>query len=147
MARAPDKTYDIADCNCSALRRAARQISIYYDRRLSPSGIRATQLAMLVLIDRLGHASVSDVGETLGLDRTTAGKNLRFLEKEGLVKIGSSARDARLRAITLTRSGRARLKSALPHWRQAQQDFEQANGAGRAIALRASLNDMKFVGN
>lgn len=147
MAKAPNRTYDVADCNCSALRRAARQISIYYDRRLSPSGVRATQLAMLVLIDRLGQASVSDVGETLGLDRTTAGKNLRFLEREGLVKIASSTQDSRLRAITLTRSGRARLNVALPHWEQAQKDFEQANGASRAGALRASLNGINFAGN
>lgn len=147
MAKAPNRTYDIADCNCSALRRAARQISIYYDRRLSPSGIRATQLAMLVLIDRLGQASVGDVGETLGLDRTTAGKNIRFLEREGLVKIASSTEDLRLRAITLTRSGRARLKAALPHWERAQYDFEQENGAGRANALRISLNGFKFAGN
>ena len=47
---------------------------------------------MLVVVARLGDASVGAVGEALGLDRTTAGSNLRSLEGMGLIEIGSSSR-------------------------------------------------------
>ncbi len=131
-------------CNCMALRRAARSISNFYDGQLAPSGLRATQFAILALVNTLEEASVNAVAERLALDRTTAGKNLRPLEAAGLVSIAPSKKDGRQRAIRLTKAGKAALKAAMPLWRRAQTRFESANGADKAAALRAALGSLKF---
>ncbi len=131
-------------CNCMALRRAARSISNFYDSQLAPSGLRATQFAILVLVNMLGEASVNAVAERLALDRTTAGKNLRPLEAAGLISIAPSKKDGRQRAIRLTKAGKTALKAAMPLWRRAQARFESANGADKAATLRATLRALKF---
>jgi DNA-binding MarR family transcriptional regulator len=135
---------ELMACNCMALRRAARGISNFYDSQLAPSGLRATQFAILVLVNMLGEASVNAVAERLALDRTTAGKNLRPLEAAGLVNIAPSKKDGRQRAIRLTKAGKAALKAAMPLWRRAQARFESANGADKAATLRATLGSLKF---
>ena len=129
-----------------SLRRAARSISNFYDSQLAPSGLRATQFAILALVHELGEASVNAVAESLALDRTTAGKNLRPLEAAGLVSIAPSKTDGRQRAIRVTKAGKKALKTALPLWRRAQTLFEAANGTGKAASLRASLHALKFPG-
>ena len=133
----------IRDCNCAALRRAARRISNFYDGELAPSGLRATQFAILALVNEMEQASVNNVAERLGLDRTTAGKNLRPLEKAGLISVTSSKSDARQHVISLTKTGHAALKQALPLWRRAQTRFETANGTVKAAQLRTMLRDLK----
>jgi len=134
----------VKDCNCVALRRAARRISNFYDGELAPSGLRATQFAILALLNEMEQASVNSVAEKLELDRTTAGKNLRPLEKAGLISVSASKSDARRHVIGLTKTGQAALKQALPLWRKAQSRFETANGAGKAQQLRAMLRDLKI---
>ncbi len=132
----------VRDCNCVALRRAARRITNFYDSQLAPSGLRATQFSILALVHELEQAPVNSVAEKLDLDRTTAGKNLRPLEKAGLIHVAPSKSDARQRLISLTKAGQAALKQALPLWRRAQARFEAANGPGKAAQLRAVLRDL-----
>ena len=134
----------IKDCNCAALRRAARRISNFYDSELAPAGLRATQFAILALVNELEQASVNSVAEKLGLDRTTAGKNLRPLEKAGLISVSASKNDARQHAISLTKAGFATLKQAVPLWKKAQTRFETANGAAKTTQLRTMLRELKI---
>ena len=72
------------------------------------------------------------------MDRTTTGRALRPLEREGLVVIGPG-KDGRTRALDLTEAGRARLREAVPLWREAQAAFEDRYGASEAEALRTAL--------
>ena len=139
------KKPSLRDCNCVALRKAARRISNFYDAQLAASGLRATQFAILALVHELGEASVNVIAEKLALDRTTAGKNLRPLEQTGLVRVTPSKHDRRQRAISVTRAGQAALKIAVPLWRLAQNRFEAANGAENAAALREILRALKFA--
>ena len=46
------------------------------------------------------------------MDRTTLGRNLRPLERDGLLAIGADPRDRRRRALTVTPAGEARLAAA-----------------------------------
>jgi DNA-binding MarR family transcriptional regulator len=134
----------VRDCNCAALRRAARRISNFYDGELAPSGLRATQFAILALVHEMEQASVNNVAERLGLDRTTAGKNLRPLEKAGLISVSASKNDARQHVISLTKTGFATFRQAVPLWRRAQARFEAANGGtAKALQLRTMLRELK----
>ncbi len=126
-----------------ALRRAARRISQRYDETLAPAGLRATQFAILAVLREGRGLSVNELAERLDLDRTTTGKNLRPLQRDGLVSVAASPDDRRSRAIGLTDEGMARLARAAPLWASAQEGFEAANGRTRARGLRDELRDLR----
>ena len=136
----------LEDCNCMALRRAARRVSNYYDAALAPSGVRATQFSILALLSEASALSINDLASRLDLDRTTTGKNLRPLTTTRLVKITRSSADGRSRVAELTERGAATLRRARPLWRQAQEQFERANGKGLARDLRGILANLKVQG-
>ena len=89
--------FGIRDCNCASLRKAARRLTSFYDSQLAPSGLRATQFAILAFVNEVEEVSVNAIAERLGLDRTTAGKNLRPLEQSGFVEVTSAKHDGRQR--------------------------------------------------
>lgn len=136
--------FGIRDCNCASLRKAARRLTSFYDSQLAPSGLRATQFAILAFVNEVEEVSVNAIAERLGLDRTTAGKNLRPLEQAGFVEVTSAKHDGRQRAIRVTKAGHAALKVAVPLWRRAQERFETVNGPEKAAALRDTLKTLEF---
>jgi DNA-binding MarR family transcriptional regulator len=136
--------FGIRDCNCASLRKAARRLTSFYDNQLAPSGLRATQFAILAFVNEMEEVSVNAIADRLGLDRTTAGKNLRPLEQSGFVEVTSAKHDGRQRAIRVTKAGHAALKAAVPLWRQAQSRFEAANGPEKAAALRDTLRNLEL---
>jgi DNA-binding MarR family transcriptional regulator len=127
-----------ATCTCLSLRQAARQVSQFYDRCLAPTGLRTTQFSVLAHLDRLGPVGIGELAAALVTDRTTMGRALRPLERDGLVAIGPG-RDGRTRALRLTEAGRARLEAARPYWREGQAAFEASFGAQESEALRALM--------
>ena len=48
----------IDQCNCFALRKAARRITRFYDAHLEPSRLRITQFLTLAALNELGSAAV-----------------------------------------------------------------------------------------
>jgi len=131
-----------ANCHCGALRVAAKRVTAFYDDCISPSGLSMAQFGLLNLIAAAGKDSVNALAARAGLDRTTASRSLRPLEKSGLVRIERSARDGRRRDITLTRVGKKALGQAETLWHLAQQQYEAANGAMFSQSLRTSLRNL-----
>lgn len=125
-------------CNCLAIRQAARHLTQLYDQHLAPAGLRTTQYSVLFRLDRMGPLAINELAARLVMDRTTLGRALRPLEREGLVAIGPG-RDGRTRALSVTPAGRQRLEEAAPLWREAQRAFEAGYGASEAADLRAAL--------
>jgi DNA-binding MarR family transcriptional regulator len=121
------------------VRQAMRRISEFYDAVLSPAGLRATQFSILSLVAAHREPSINRLARALDLDRTTMGKNLKPLERDGLVAVGRAAADRRSRVLTLTEAGWARLRQAQPLWRDAQEAFDFANGEQATADLRARL--------
>jgi DNA-binding MarR family transcriptional regulator len=132
-------------CNCFAIRKAARHVTQHYDRTLAPSGLRTTQYAILQRIARSGHRTINELAAEMALDRTTMGRNLRPLERDGLVVLTPDPEDRRRRALTLTESGRERLAAARALWVDAQASFEAAYGSAPAKALRETLSGLVAV--
>jgi DNA-binding MarR family transcriptional regulator len=60
-----------------------------------------------------------------GLEQSTLSRNLRVLEKAGLVEIAAVESDLRRRAAWLTETGARRLEAAIPVWRRAQAKLDQ----------------------
>ncbi|MBC9880570.1 winged helix-turn-helix transcriptional regulator [Bradyrhizobium sp. INPA01-394B] len=128
-------------CNCAALRKASRHMTLFYDAALEPSGLRSTQYALLTEIHRRGDAppSIGDLAEALVIDQSTIGQNLRPLQRDGLVTLERDEVDRRSRLVKLTRAGRTRLADARPLWLAAQETFENGFGKRAAAELRNVL--------
>ena len=132
----------IDQCNCFAMRKAARRITRFYDAYLEPSRLRITQFLTLAALNELGSAAVGALAEQLDIERTAMGKMVEFLERDGLVTIEPSPTDGRSRLIELTEKGGRLHKKAGPLWRKAQREFKRLNGAKRVTALRQGLAEM-----
>ncbi|ARP84139.1 hypothetical protein CAL12_27205 [Bordetella genomosp. 8] len=128
-------------CNCGALRKAARRISRLYDEALAPVGIGAGQHAILAELARWADDAPTlwELADALVLDRTTIGRNLRPLERDGYVDIRPCAIDRRKKRVGLTPAGRRKLAESAIHWQQAQDAFERSFGPAQARSLRSRL--------
>ncbi len=126
-------------CNCLAVRQAARHVTQFYDRFLAPSGLRTTQFSILARLRRKGAMTINALAADMVMDRTTLGRNILPLERDGLIRIEPGAADRRSRELHVTRRGEKRLEAAHKQWAEAQARFESAFGSGRASELRALL--------
>ncbi len=127
------------DCNCFALRSAARHATQLYDQFLAPIGLRTTQFSILAKLKRKGPLRINELAADMVMDRTTMGRAIQPLERDGLIRIEAPASDRRAKDVHLTKAGETRLQEALKAWSQAQAGFEADFGVGRASELRSLL--------
>jgi DNA-binding MarR family transcriptional regulator len=127
------------DCNCLAVRQAARHITQFYDQFLAASGLRTTQFSILAKLRRLGPMTINALAAEMVMDRTTLGRNILPLERDGLIAVEKGRRDRRSKDLRLTEAGAARFRAAAKGWVHAQRQFEAVFGAERTVDLRALL--------
>lgn len=127
-------------CICNNLRRAARLITNYYDALFEPTGLRVSQLTILVVLYCAGIQTINEMAEKLELDRTTLTRNLKPLVHKGLLTIAPGS-DQRTRVVALTAEGEEALIKALPLWEQAQAYMVEGMGEANAAALLAQLSE------
>ena len=131
-----------AGCNCLALRQAARHVSQFYDQFLTASGLRTTQYSILARLQRKGPMSINALAADLVMDRTTLGRNILPLLRDGLISVRPDRIDRRSKELQLTKAGARRFRAASEGWHQAQGRFEAAFGSKRAKELRALLHEV-----
>ncbi|WP_211109869.1 MarR family winged helix-turn-helix transcriptional regulator [Azospirillum oleiclasticum] len=119
---------------------ATRKVAARYDAALEPTGINVAQYAMLRAIERRQPVSLTELGRALDLDRSTMGRNIRVVEKLGLVATGRGD-DQRESVVRLTDHGATVLRKAGPLWEGCQTDIEARIGAERLQAL-ADINTL-----
>lgn len=134
------------DCACFNLRKAARAITQLYDEAIRPSGLRCTQFSLLIATTRLEPVTVTHLAEIVVMDRTTLARNLRPLEKEGLIHV-TPGDDLRTRIVTLTTRGKEVLSKAFPLWEKAQARVLKGLGQERWKALQANLKEVVSQAN
>jgi len=127
-------------CACANLRKAARAVTQLFDQEFQPSGLRITQFSILALVHSAGSETITRLAEKLVMDRTTLTRDLKPIEREGLIKIALGA-DRRTRVITLTRRGSETLVKALPLWKKAQARVVDGLGESRLRSLLGDLLD------
>src|SRR5262249_47614843 len=124
-------------CNCLALRQASRHVTQFYDQLLASSGLRTTQFSILIRLRRAGPMTINALAKALVMDRTTLGRNILPLEREGLIDVVPGRADRRSKVLRLIEAGAA---AAHTGWTQAQTRFAAAFGGRRAAGLRALLH-------
>jgi DNA-binding MarR family transcriptional regulator len=134
-----DTLQSAEECNCFAVRAAARHITQTYDQFLAPTGLRTTQYSVLSNLKRKGPLTINALAEEMVMDRTTLGRNILPLERDGLIKIERAASDRRAKELHLTRAGEKRFEAARKRWFEAQARFATVYGDKRGADLRALL--------
>ncbi len=132
-------------CMNFALRRAARKVTLIYDRTFAKAGVRSTQFSVLLTLGAYGDLGVTELAEGLGLDRTTLSKNLGPLFRRELVSVLSGS-DKRRRVLHLTKRGAEMVAKCVPYWEEAQATVEAVVGRREAKALRRELSGIARLG-
>jgi DNA-binding MarR family transcriptional regulator len=120
------------------LRRAARKVTKAFDEAIRPSGLKITQFSLLTAAYLEENQNVGRLAELMGMDRTTLSRNLKLLEKRGLVKLepGQDRREVR---VSLTNEGLDAMEMAAPLWHEAQDEIVEGLGELRWEAMLAEL--------
>jgi DNA-binding MarR family transcriptional regulator len=127
------------ECNCLAIRQAGRHITQFYDQYLAPVGLRTTQFSVLARLRQTGPMTIAALASELLMDRTTMGRSIVPLEREGLIRVVPGRSDRRSKELQLTEAGIKRVKAAYKGWKQAQTRFASVFGEERAAGLRELL--------
>ncbi len=126
-------------CVFRKTRETARKISRMYDDMLQPAGIKATQFTMLAAISLQGDATLTKLAESLGMERTTLSRNLKPLERSGLIEVSGEGY-RRARSANITNKGIAVMEKALPLWKSAQNSLKKRIGAETWDRIQHDLN-------
>jgi len=136
--RAPSIEEIATLCACRSIRHAARAVTQLYDHLLAPTGLRATQLTLLVALERAGPVPFTRLAEVLGMDRTTLTRNTRPLQRDGLL-VQRPGADRRVKLMQISDAGRRALAAAIPLWATAQRQITEGLGPGKWDAIRRDL--------
>ncbi len=101
----------LRQCYCIAIRAAARKATSIYDAALAPTGVTIAQFSLLRSIERATALSLTELGRMSDLDRSTVGRNVKVLERMGLVKVAAGL-DQREATVTLDEAGHNVLRGA-----------------------------------
>jgi DNA-binding MarR family transcriptional regulator len=112
-------------CLCKRTRAAARAITRFYDDEMRATGLRTSQVEVLATIAAKEELSIGALSLELGMDRTTLTRNIRPLEKQGLIR---TTVQGRTRLVRMTDAGVAALGAAVEHWERAQGQMERSLG-------------------
>ncbi len=115
-----------------------------FDDALRPTGIRATQLGLLLAMRGAGTQTITALAELLVMDRTTLSRNLKPLENQGLVRI-ECGEDRRVRTVATTPAGCRAVERALPLWAAVQERIVTGVGEDRYARLISDLSETVAV--
>ena len=129
-------------CAGTNVRLAARRITRFLETRMRGSGLSLAQFALMSHIAAARDDTIGALAERMELDQSTLSRNLRSLEKAGLVELVLVEKDLRRRAVWLTEKGARQLEAAMPMWRNAHEALSvivSPETARRLVASTAAL--------
>ena len=118
------------NCVCFNLRWVTRKVTQFFDAEMRRHGIRPTQGTILLALNAKESWTMADLSDWLGMERTTLVRNLRPLQRDGLVKAGGGGR-GRLVELTITAKGRKQIEKLTPAWKSAQSAVVKTLGEKR----------------
>ena len=126
------------NCLCFNLRWISRAVTQFFTARLSRHGLLPTQTPILAALSSKPNASMAELSDWLGMDRTTLIRNLRPLERDRLVKLRGKGRGGKV-TLSITSKGKNALARLMPDWRAAQQAVVDTLGEERWSAILTDL--------
>lgn len=129
------------ECPAMRARQASRALGKIFDEALRPLGLQLSQLPLLCAAAMAGEAgaSIGALARGIVIDPTTLTRNVRPLEKAGLLRVARSPQDKRTRMVFLTRSGERMIERTFPAWQRALEESKATFGERRIEEVRAQL--------
>ena len=131
----------VENCTCFNLRRVTRVVTQSFDAELRKYGIRITQTPILSALNARSGWSMAELSDWLGMERTTLVRNLRPLQREGLIKVSGGGRGRHVE-LAITDNGRTVLSEMLPGWGSAQQKVIGTLGKKRWSTILGDLEQV-----
>lgn len=130
-------------CTCTTVRHTAQTLTEVYDQILAPSELKITQYMLLQsILSADTEKSITSLAQELDIDRSTTGRNLRVLEREGFVVWGRG-NDRREHVVRATEKAQQAIAIAYPLWQTAQQTVVDTLGQEQLDTLRALLSQLE----
>ena len=126
-------------CGSFNLRKASRSVTQLYDDYLQPTGLRSTQVVVLLAVAKEEEVGMARLAREMVLSPSTLSRNLQPLERDGLIKVMSNPK--RGKRVKLTAKGRQTLLAAVPYWQRAQQKFTELIGGDAWQELSERLGE------
>jgi DNA-binding MarR family transcriptional regulator len=140
MKRELDLT-SVENCACFNVRRISRAITQFFDAEGRRHGLRPTQTPILGALQAKNGWGMAELSEWLGMERTTLLRNLRPLQRDGLVRAKGGGRGAQVE-LEITAKGRTALAKMLPAWRSAQDQVVTILGKKRWSSIIRDLEEV-----
>lgn len=125
-------------CACFNFRKASRSVTQLFDQILAPTGLRSTQLVILITTQLLGRSSIARLARELVMDRSTLTRNLKPLMNMGLLQFAQEG--GKQKSVEVTIEGQAALLRAAPYWTQAQSQLVNRFGEESWNRIMTDLN-------
>jgi DNA-binding MarR family transcriptional regulator len=126
------------NCVCFNLRWVTRAVTQFYDAEMRRHGVRPTQESILASLKTKDSWTMAELSDWLGMERTTLVRNLRPLQRDGLVRVGGGGR-GRLVELAITAKGRKQIEKVAPAWKSAQRAAVKTLGEKRWSAILSDL--------
>ena len=102
---------------------------------MQDAGLSIAQFGLMTHIAAARDDTIGALAGHTDLDQSTLSRNLRGLERAGLVEIAVVEKDLRRRAVWLTEQGARRLEAAIPLWRAAHAALSRSINPGEVRNL------------
>ena len=123
-------------CYCKNLRDFTRKMTAIYDAELDAYGINIAQYSLMRLVINNNPVSLTRLGDIAGLDRSTVGRNVTVLARQGWLQVDRDGMDKRQQQVSITPEGEALIRDAFPSWQRCQHIIEERLGADNDMALQ-----------
>jgi DNA-binding MarR family transcriptional regulator len=134
------------NCVCFNLRRVTRVVTQCYDAQMRRHGIRPTQWSILAALNAQASWTMAELSDRLGMERTTLVRNLRPLQRDGLVQVGGGGHGNRVEP-AITAKGRKQIEKLTPAWKSAQNAAVKTLGKKRWSAVLSDLENAALALN
>ena len=111
--------YDLEHCIGNRLRCLSRIVDKDFRSSLKDFDITESQLGILFALRKLGKIEQGKIGEALILERSTVSRNVKLLEKRGIIIRTSEYRPE----IELTQEGEELINTLIPIWEYLMDTF------------------------
>ena len=129
------------NCVCFNLRWVTRKVTQFFDAEMRRHGIRPTQGTILTSLNAKESWNMAELSDWLGMERTTLLRNLRPLQRDGLVRAKGGGRGGHVK-LEITEKGRSTLTKLHPAWRAAQDKVVAILGRERWSTIIRDLEEV-----
>lgn len=111
--------YELNNCIGLRLRRLSRIVDGYYRKNLIDYEITENQLTILFLLGEMKKVEQGRIGKVLKLERSTVSRNVKLLEKKGLIRRSPEYKPE----IELTTKGKNLALELIPLWEKTMDEL------------------------